>query len=588
MINVHTLTARLNQLSLPAWVPSRAREWLRRNPRPTAAIALVLAVALAFVLVRGCGGKAQQELAYHTVQRGDFIVSIVEGGSLRAVNEQIIRCEVEGSTRILSIVPEGTMVKKGDLLVELDSSELQEKLTQQEITYENFKFALLQAQEQLSIQKSLAESNIREAELRVTFAESDLEKYVEADFPSERDVITSKIILTEEELGRNKERLRWTEELHKKNYASKNELETDRAKVNSTQIDLDQWKRKLLVLEKYDFPKRKALLQSNLDQARDDLARLKQRSASQIAQSEADLEARKRTLEVHNQRMEQLRNQLQLTKIYAPQDGLVVYPSSSSYRSDTLIEEGVIVRQRQELIKLPDTSQMLVDVKVHETFVNNVIPGLLAYVRIDSLPESRFLGRVRRVAPLPDAASRYYNPNLKVYSTEVIIEEPLPGIKPGVSAHVEIVITNLQNVISIPLQAVTTHKGRQVVYVAGRAEPVPVEVGLNNDRFVEIKSGLQPGQRVLLSPPLGDSGQPAVGTAVSSEEIEAAKSKISQNNDEPARGPVSKSDAGSSSSRTSGSKPPKDSKSSRDTSTSSKTPKPPKPVKLPPPSNSGR
>jgi HlyD family secretion protein len=593
---VQTLLARLKQAALPRWVPAPVRDWVRRNPRPAAALALALTVALLFTLARGCGGGARKELTYHTVTRGDFVVSIVEGGSLRAVNEQVIRCEVEGTTRIISIVPEGTVVKKGELLVELDSSELQERLSQQEITYENYKFATLQAQEQLAIQKSLAESNQREAELRVVFAESDLEKYEKADYPSEKDVIESKIVLTKEDLGRSQERLRWTRELFNRKYASKNELDTDEAKVKSVEIDLRQWERKLEVLEKYDFPKRKALLQSNVDQAKDDLTRLKQRTASQLAQAEADLESRQRTLEVHNLRMESLKEQLKFTKIFAPQDGLVVYPGSSSFRNDTLIEEGVSVRQRQELIKLPDTSTMLVDVKVHETFVNQVTPGLLAYVTIDSLPESRFIASVRRVAPLPDAASRYYNPNLKVYSTEVVIEEPLPDIKPGVSAHVEIVITNLQDVISIPLQAVTTHKGGQVVYVAGRSTPVPVEIGYNNDRFVQIKSGLEAGQRVLLSPPLGDSGQPAAGSAVSSDEIEAAKSKLGQQNGEPAKGAVSRREGSPSSSKPPPApKPAKESsgagkpdKPAKDSSGSNKPPKPPKPVLFPSSNNSGR
>jgi HlyD family secretion protein len=294
--------------------------------------------------------------------------------------------------------------------------------------------------------------------------------------------------------------------------------------------------------------------------------------------------------------MESLKEQLKFTRIFAPQDGLVVYPGSSSFRNDTLIEEGVTVRQRQELIKLPDTSTMLVDVKVHETFVNQVTPGLLAYVTIDSLPENRFVASVRRIAPLPDAASRYYNPNLKVYSTEVVIEESLPDIKPGVSAHVEIVITNLQDVISIPLQAVTTHKGGQVVYVAGHAAPVPVEIGHNNDRFVQIKSGLEAGQRVLLSPPLGESGQPATGTAVSSDEIEAAKSRINQHPVEPAKGAISKRGGSPSSAKPPPvPKPPKETSGSnkpdkpvKDSSGSPKPPKSPKPVSFPSSSNSGR
>src|SRR5262245_61282629 len=64
--------------------------------------------------------------AYHEVKRDDLTVTVVEGGTLAAVRELSIRSEVEGTARIIWIVPEGTYVKKGDLLVELDSAQAQD------------------------------------------------------------------------------------------------------------------------------------------------------------------------------------------------------------------------------------------------------------------------------------------------------------------------------------------------------------------------------------------------------------------------------------------------------------------------------
>ena len=91
--------------------------------------------------------------SYHTVKRSDFLVSLVEGGTLRAVHELIIRNELEGATTIVSVVPEGTTVKQGDLLVELDSSGLKEKLANQEVSVQNAEGAYSRAKEDLEIQK---------------------------------------------------------------------------------------------------------------------------------------------------------------------------------------------------------------------------------------------------------------------------------------------------------------------------------------------------------------------------------------------------------------------------------------------------
>jgi HlyD family secretion protein len=93
-------------------------------------------------------------------------VSVVEGGTLQAVNEISIRNDVEGTSRIIYIVPEGSYVEKGDLLVELDSMQAQDAVNQQQINFEKAQFALIQAENQLAIQRSQVESEVRAAELK--------------------------------------------------------------------------------------------------------------------------------------------------------------------------------------------------------------------------------------------------------------------------------------------------------------------------------------------------------------------------------------------------------------------------------------
>jgi hypothetical protein len=111
---------------------------------------------------------------------------------------------------------------------------------------------------------------------------------------------------------------------------------------------------------------------------------------------------------------------------------------------------------------------------------------------------------VTKVALLPDTQSRWGNPNLKVYSTEVVLRDDVGDAKPGVSARAEIVITNLKDVITVPIQSVATAGGQLVCYVEGTGgpKPVPVEIGLYNTKFIEVTKGLSDGDRVLLAPPV--------------------------------------------------------------------------------------
>jgi len=482
-----------------------------RNARPRVGIIVaagVLVCAAGFVAVRKWTAAAPEQTQFHKVKRGDMLISIVEGGALRAVKESIIRSEFEGISRIISIVPEGTDVKQGQVLVELDSSELKDRVNQQEVTFQNNDFAFIQAKENLSIQQSLVESQVKEAELRVEFAKSDLDKYIEGDAPQQINTATNTIIIRKEQLQRAQDKLDWTQQLFKKGYASKSELEADGLSLMQAKISLDQGEEDLRLFRKYDLPKSQRRLESSWEQSQMELERLRHRTSNQLAQAEANLRTSQRALELTQEKLKELKQQLENSKIKAPQDGLVVYASSGfGDRGQMLIEEGAQVRQRQEIIKLPDVSQMIVEIRVHESHVLQIRPGLEAYVTIDSIPDRRFRSKVTKVAVLPNSQDRWMNPNLKVYSTDVLIEDELPNLKPGASARAEIIVTNLVNALTIPLQSVTTVKGKQICYVQQGTElvAVAVSVGNFNDQFIEIRSGLKEGDQVALTPPAGAS-----------------------------------------------------------------------------------
>jgi hypothetical protein len=170
---------------------------------------------------------------------------------------------------------------------------------------------------------------------------------------------------------------------------------------------------------------------------------------------------------------------------------------------------------------------MKLTVKIHESHINMISPGQPAYIVLDSMPDQRFRGHVSKVGLLPDTTSRWGNPNLKVYATEILVTDKLPDVKPGVSARAEVIITNLHNVISVPLQAVTTRQGKPVVYLANGddSRPQEVQVGLYNTKFIEITSGLKEGDRILLSPPF-DAQQRDLGGAIVNDGEEVALTNV--------------------------------------------------------------
>ncbi|MHC4229722.1 MAG: hypothetical protein ACYSW0_19995, partial [Planctomycetota bacterium] len=96
----------------------------------------------------------------------------------------------------------------------------------------------------------------------------------------------------------------------------------------------------------------------------------------------------------------------------------------------------------------------------------------------------------------------WLNPDLKVYSTDVGIDGTHDALKTGMTGKVTIIIDKLQDVLYVPIQCVVTVEDKKICHVAGSsAEKREVETGLFNDNFVEIKSGLVEGEKVLLNPP---------------------------------------------------------------------------------------
>lgn len=498
--------------------PSPATRSPRRGSGSKAGLVITILVvvgAVAFFSMRGMMKKEESKTEFYTVTRAPLTVSITEGGALRAVREATIRSEFAGTPRIIFIVPEGTYVTNGQKLVEFETADLKDTVNAQEISYQTALFNFTQATNQLIVTKSQQESFIKSAELNVEFAASDLEKYKDGDAPQAMRVAQANLLLNQEDLARASEKYSNTVELLAKGFQMKTAAESERLSLARMKLNIETGSNNLRLLTTYDQPKALRRLELSLENLTATLARTKQQSLATIAQADSSLRTQQRSLDLTKSQLDDKRTQLERAIIYAPQAGLVVYASSSTGGTGgggggqtltSLIEEGATVRQNQNIIKLPDVSEMLVDVSVHESHVLQVHPKLRAYVTIDSIPDQQFNAEVLKVAVLPSSQASTFNPNLKVYSTQVLITDKLPDLKPGVSAKAEIIITNLPSVLQVPIQAVTTIKGKQVVYLdkgTPNAVPVPVIVGFFNERFIEIKQGLAEGDRVLLSPPSG-------------------------------------------------------------------------------------
>ena len=482
---------------------------LRRKGLLSAFVIVVLAGAGIVWLTVFRGGKASgQDEPTFTVKRGPLTISVVESGTIKARDQHIIKNEVEGRTSIITLVPEGTRVKKGDLLVELDASSLQDSKINQEISVQNTQAAYINARENLAIVTSQAESDVNEAELNLEFARQDLQKYEEGQYPKDVNEANKMITLAKEELERAQQTLDWSNKLFKEKYLSETERAADEITVKRRKLEYDLAVADLKLLEDFTHPRQIRQLQSDVQQAISALDRAKRKAEADKRQAGADMNAKQAEYVRQQAKLTKIEDQLKKTTILAPCDGLVVYATSTKSGLASMLKEplaeGQQVFERQELIYLPTDTSTMAEVSVHETSLAKVRRGQPAIITVETMPGRKFLGTVAMVAPLPDSAGIFLNPDLKVFRTQINLDTDDPALRPGTTCRAEIIVEEYDDAFYVPVQAVTRVEGETIVYVPQGDSFVPhkVEIGLDNNRMVRIISGLKEGQVVLLNPPL--------------------------------------------------------------------------------------
>jgi HlyD family secretion protein len=461
-------------------------------------VIVVLTVALRWWM----GPSTADTQTTYTVTRRNFAVTVLEKGELSAVQSVDVRCEVEGRSTIIWLIPEGTEVKKGDLLVELASDEIAERIRDEEVKEANAAAKLEAAQKEYEIQLDQNASDIRKAELAVHNAEIELEKYVEGDWEQQKTDAQLDVERAKERFDQAQKTLEDSQELFKREFITELELQDDKFDLLEADIALKKAKLAQIILNKYTHPQDLTQKQSDVEEARKDLERVRKSAAAKAAQKKADLDAREAELGIIRERLDKYREQKKKTRIVAPADGLVVYYTEPHRWGDgDEIKEGVEVRERQNLITLPDTSVMKVKLRVHESLATSIREGLPATVHVEGVENHVFTGRVTKVAALADSQNRWLNPDLKEYATEITLDPTDVELKPGVTARAEIHIEDVTDALVVPVQCVFS-KGRKQYVFRGEgddAEPVEVQVGSSSREFAQIKKGLQEGDEVLLA-----------------------------------------------------------------------------------------
>lgn len=459
---------------------------------------LLLAVVGLFVANRFLGWElpgtkesSGPRIIAHTVKRGVFVLDTIERGEVESFDNAEVRVEAKATKgselKILEVVPEGTNVKEGDFLVQLDARALEQDLVEQQISCNSQEAAMINSK------------NTYEA------AKISLREYQEGTYEQLEQEAQSAIFISEETLQRAKEYLAYSERLSARGYVTPQQLDGDRFALKKARTELDAAETKLRVLQEFTKPKQMLSLESDVRSAK------------------ADWDSDQSSYKLELAKLEDLKVEIDKCRITAPQAGQVIYVNRSSSRgnSEFMVEDGASVREGQVIIKIPRSDLMQVEAKVNESRITNLKVGLPASVRIEAVGDDELTAEVTHVNEYPEATS-WYSSQTKEYETEIRILESVPGLRPGLTAEVTIHIARVEDAILIPVQSVYERGRRTWCFRKKQGatedsgpdgwEPVEISITSNNDKYVTIDEdgknardkdgvvGIQVGDRLAMNP----------------------------------------------------------------------------------------
>jgi len=443
-------------------------------------VVVVGGVAAAVVVGVGVPGVKKSVNSLFAASKADIItteirpsklaVIVKEKGNLESAANKDVLCEVEGGTTIITIKPEGTKVKEGDVVCELDSASLRDSLVNQKITTQQ------------------AEASFKQAKLVREVAEYAVKEYQLGTFIQEKATYLGQITLAKSDSVRAIDRLKWSTEMMGKGYVSKSTNLADELAKQQADFELEQAQTQLKVLLDYTYEKQTKSLSSDVEKAK------------------ADELSKQSSWELERTKERKLERQIDKCILKAPGDGIVVYanePGRMGGQQSVQVEEGATVRERQKIFSLPDTSKMRVNTKVHESMVDRIKPGLRCLVRVDAAANEVVKGSVVSVAPMSDPNSNFSS-DIKVYTTFIALESDTSklNLRPGMSAQVEILVTELDDVLSVPVQSILQFKDKDFVFLkdGDTFRKESISLGISNDQHVEVKKGLKAGDIVAMNP----------------------------------------------------------------------------------------
>jgi len=445
-------------------------------------------------------------------RQGSFDVVLPVSGELAALRKIEVRNKLEGRAIITEIAPEGKRVAAGDLLIKLAEEELITKLKDAEDKLKTAQGEVIAAEQNLSIKEQEKQSELEKADVAVRMADLGFQGWLNGDVVKKRQELATSLETNRIDAERLAKRFDEARSLVEKGFISRDDYEKDRVALIQANAKVKQAEIDIKVYDEFQYPQDEAKKKSDLDQARAERGRTEQKKDAELVKARTELDSARFKQQTAQERLDQTKQQIAYCTVNAPSDGLVVYASSLESggwgrgNEAPPPQAGTELKPNELVMILPDTSAMVANLKVSEALSGRIKPGQRVTVFSDASPGVPISGDVLGVSVLAESGG-WRDPNRRDYTVRVALEQRDDlALKPSMRCKAQILLDEVREALSVPVQAVF-RKGRvSFVYVpdgGGFAQKL-VRVGRTSEVDAEIMDGLSAGDVVLLREPRAD------------------------------------------------------------------------------------
>lgn len=460
----------------------------------------LLAVSISFGRLIGGRSAIEEQVALSPIKRQDLTIKVVSMGTLIALRSVNVASEIQSNrAKVVGLMPEGTIVEKGDLLVEFDATPFLEEVTKHAREVKEAEANLLQAQQNLEIQKATNQALKADAKQKIKIAELEFRTLQQGRGPLTKKEFRARVEQLEEQLIQASRSAADARLFLKDGYITRNEYERAESRLRELKRSHEIAVASYRNMVHHRHPADLERARSNLDRARSHLERLEKTSIFEARRHQGFILKARTAVAAAKADLRKARADLEKTKIHAAGGGVLIYnhlPFGSETRK---VQVGDSVWQGQVIMTIPDTSQMAVETSVREFDIHKVHSGQRARIKLEAFPDMTLPGRVDFIGNL--ATRRSSTRGGKHFSLRARLDKTNPKLRPGMTAKVEIEVETIKDALLVPIQAVFEKGGARYVHVVenGEISTRKVQLGKSNHDHAAVLGGLSEGEAVSLT-----------------------------------------------------------------------------------------